>query len=139
MAFVPDFNNLPKCLTDAWRIDRDVYLDTFDGFERYEELESWSIPSLMTLFLRMSKDRSSTNADDLSHSNSSDNNNTNDNDPIDIPQVSDNPHRMRSVFRSAFMDKELPYVQLHHLIEICDLVDDSIDVDGAILNGEIHI
>lgn len=53
----PDFNNIPKCLTDTWRIDRKPYANDNDYIEGSEELRSWSISSLIALFLHTSEDQ----------------------------------------------------------------------------------
>lgn len=134
MALAPDFNNLPKCLVDAWRIDRNIYPDGPDGFEGSEELRSWSVSSLMLLFLRPSEDRPSIHGES-SHSNPK----GDDNDPISPPDVSHHPRRISAARRARLMHRKLPYVELRRLMRGTEGDSVKLDIDTAILNGEIHI
>ena len=125
-------NRIPKCLADAWRIDRDVFSYTWQGSE---ELRSWSIEALMELFLRASEERPLTYKP---HQNS--NGDCNGHDPIEPPDVSDSRHRLLATFRARIMHRELPYVDQRRLLILCDLeADAGQDIDAAILNGEIYI
>ena len=128
-------NRVPKCLADAWRIDRDVFSYTWQGSE---ELRSWSIEALMELFLRASEERPLTHKP--SHQNSNGGCNGHDDDPIEPPNSSGNPQHSSATFRARLMYHEFPYVDQRRLLNRFNLeADAGRDIDAAILNGEIYI
>lgn len=86
----------------------------------------------MTLFLHAS--------DEPSYSNSNGDRNGHDNDPIDPPEVPNNPHRRSASFRARLLHQELPYADQRRLLNLWGLEADARqDIDAAILNGEIYI
>lgn len=133
MTLVPHRNNLPQCLVDAWRIDRNVYRTDYEHLED-SELKDWSISSLIMLFLRASEDPPTINGDS-SHADP----HGDDNSPIDAPDVSDDPRRLGAALRATLMHRELSYTRLRGLLVSCDIEEDSLDIDAAILHGEIYI
>ena len=134
---VQQTSEVPTCLTDAWRIDRDVYSDECYEWQGSGELESWSVVALMTLFLRTSKALLLT-PDEPSHPNSNGEVNGEDKDPIEPPEVV--PHRGSAALRARLMHRELPYSEQRQLMTLCGMeADMEKAIDAAILNGEIHI
>ena len=66
------------------------------------------------------------------------------NGPIDAPKKSDDPSRTAAAFWTELMHRELHYTELRRFLISCDIEGDCdpalrLDIDAAILNGEIHI
>ena len=118
MALLPSFNNLPKYLTDAWRIDHDPYINDF--YHSEEELRYWSIERLMTLFLH-SSELSTVVTNGAS------------------PHLDSNGEDDDLTRRWLVESGEHSYPALREFLRLRGIEEDNMDIDGAILNGEIHI
>ena len=146
----PDFNDLPICLEDAWRINRDVHYLGCHDFEASEKLRSWSVPSLMTLFLRTSQAQPSTNGESSHSTSNSDDDNSainppeisgDDHDPtISPPELSRNPRHSFAVIQPVHVNQESSYMELRQLLARHDRKGDMAEhIDPAIHYCEMHI